>query len=247
MYQIIIANGKSWDGPCLRHFLNQYSPTCNYKYTHLGKWGELLNKQDVKNLLQYFGYTIHPTEYSTSHQNGPVKRFHGTLDSSIRSMLTRANLNIFFFNALYHAIWISNSFPEPNTVNFPIEKAKTKQENLSFLCTFGFHVCVRRHPVNRKAKLKNHVSKRILLGYYPHTNRNVLYCDVDKHIIKLASCVWFDEGINDLPIVDTNLNVQHLQRVDNEQHLPEEKQFFPNNQFEFSISPFTGLIPVLLK
>ena len=36
----------------LRNFLNKYSPTFNYKYSHLDKGGELFNNPDVKDLLQ---------------------------------------------------------------------------------------------------------------------------------------------------------------------------------------------------
>ena len=53
--------------------------------------------------------------------------------------------------------------------------------------------------------------------------------------------------MNDLPIADTPLDVQHLQIVNNGKHLPEEQTLPPENQFEFYISPFTYLLPVLLK
>ena len=45
---------------------------------------------------------------------------------------------------------------------------------------------------------------------------------------------------------DTPLNVQHIQRVNNGQTLP-EKIFVPASQFEFSNSPFTELLTVILK
>ena len=64
---------------------------------------------------------------------------------------------------------------------------------------------------------------------------------------KLASHVWFDEGMNDLPMEDTPLNVQHLQRVDNGQPLTKEQSFVSSSHLELSISPFTDLLPVLLK
>ena len=54
--------------------------------------------------------------------------------------------------------------------------------------------------------------------------------------------------MNDLLMAYTPLNVQHLQRVNNGQTLPEEKNYVPVSQFEFSIiGPFADLIPVFLK
>ena len=49
----------------------------------------------------------------------------------------------------------------------------------------------------------------------------MLYYDFDTHIINLASRVIFDYVINDLPMADTPLNFQHIQRVDNGQPLSE--------------------------
>ena len=103
-----------------------------------------------------------------------------------------------------------------------------------------------RPPGKRKAKFKDHLSKVIFFGYDPHTTLNVLYYDVDSHRIKLASHVRFDEAMNYLPMADTPLNVQHLQRVNNGQLLPKEKNV-PASQFELSISPFIDLLHFLLK
>ena len=90
--------------------------------------GELFNNLDVKNLLQPFGYTIHPTGADTSHQNEPVEQAHRTLANSIQAMLTGSKLDIkFFLYALYHAIRLSNSFPEPSSINSPIEKSASNQ------------------------------------------------------------------------------------------------------------------------
>ena len=48
-------------------------------------------------------------------------------------------------------------------------------------------------------------------------------------------------------MADTHLNVHHLQIFDNGQPLPKEQNFVPDIQFELYISPFTYLLPVLLK
>ena len=94
-----------------------------------------------------------------------------------------------------------------------IEKAKSKRDNLSSLWTFGCRFYV-QPPGKRKSNLKNHASKTIFIVYNLHATLNVLYYYFDTHRIKLASHVWFDEGMNDLPMVDTPLNVQHICIVD---------------------------------
>ena len=180
----------------IRYCSNQYSPTCNSKYIQLYQGGELFNNPDANKILQPFGYTLHPTVADTCHKNGPVARYHRTLANYIQAILTGDNLDINFLPyALYHAIQLSNSFPEPNTITSPIEKAKSNQENLSLPRTFGCRVYVQL-PGKIKPKLKNRISELIFLGYDPHTTQMFLYYDVGNHIIKLASCVQFDEGMN---------------------------------------------------
>ena len=128
-------------------------------------------------------------------------------------MLTGSNLDIKLRPyELYHAIRLFYSFPEPNSTNYLIDKSTPKQDNLSSLWTFVCRVYM-WPPLNLKSKLKNHVSKVILLRYDTHTTQNVLYYDVDTHIIKLSSRVWFEEGIHYLPMTDTPLKGQHLQRT----------------------------------
>ena len=95
--------------------------------------------------------------------------------------------------------------------------------------------------------MNKNLSKVIFLGYDPHTTRNVLYYDIDTHIIILYPHVIFDYGMNDLTMADSHLYVQLLQRVNNGQPLPEEQFFFPVIKFELSTSPFTEIITVLLK
>ena len=95
--------------------------------------------------------------------------------------------------------------------------------------------------------MRTNISKGISLGYDIHTNRNLLYYDVDTYRIKLVSHVEFDEGMNDFPMANTPTNVQHLQRVDNGQLLTEEQKFVHASQFELYINPFTYHLPVILK
>ena len=63
----------------------------------------------------------------------------------------------------------------------------------------------------------------------------------------MASHVWFGEGMNDLPMADIPINVQHLEIVDNRLPLHEEQNFVHASQFELSMSHFTDILPVILK
>ena len=54
-----------------------------------------------------------PTGADNSHQNGPVERGHCTLANTIWTLLVGANLDIKFWPyAFYHALQMSNAFPE---------------------------------------------------------------------------------------------------------------------------------------
>ena len=59
--------------------------------------------------------------------------------------------------------------------------------------------------------------------------------------------VLFDEGINNFPMSDNCVNVQHLKRINNVKPLPKEQNIVPVSQFELYIIPFTDLLSVVLK
>ena len=102
--------------------------------------GELYHNPDVRNLFTSKGYEIRLTGAEASFQNGPVERAHRTLSNSIRALLTGANLPLKFWPyAFYHAMQLSNAFPEPGQDQSPIQLANPngKPEDLSNLRTFG--------------------------------------------------------------------------------------------------------------
>ena len=142
--------------------------------------GELYNNPNIKNLFTSEGYEIHPTGLDTSFQNGPVKRAHRTLSNSIRALLTDVNLAVKFWPcAFYHAMRLSNAFPEAGKDISPIQLANPtgKAEDLSKLRTFGCWTWV-KPPGSQDAKLVPNSWKDIFLGYVPYTTRNILWYDV---------------------------------------------------------------------
>ena len=103
---------KAYPISWISNFLNQYPPNCNEKYNHLDQGGEIFYNPYVNNILQSFGYTLHPTGADKINKNGPVKRVHRALANSTRAILTGANLDIKIWPyALYHSILLSNYFP----------------------------------------------------------------------------------------------------------------------------------------
>ena len=137
---------------------SQYSPgvSCKDKYVHMDQGGELYNNPAVQNIFIFKGYAIRSTGPEASFQNGPVKRAHRTLSNSIRALLTGANLPVKFWPyAFYHAMRLSNAFPEARNDKYPIELANPsgKPENLSTkLRTFGCRTWI-KPPGARDAKL----------------------------------------------------------------------------------------------
>eukprot|EP00536_Pseudo-nitzschia_multiseries_P015908 jgi/Psemu1/44246/gm1.44246_g len=191
----------------LDHFFSQYNPYCNNKYAIVDQGGELYHNPDIQNLFSAFGYTIYPTGADASHQNGSVERAHRTLANSMKtSMLSGANLPIKFWPfAFYHALRLSNVFPEGTQSHSPLELATGKKENLTDFRTFGCRVWV-RPPGKKQIKLKPNARRGIFLGFVPYTTRNILWYDTETHRVKIATHVRFDEGMNDLPLSDLPTN-----------------------------------------
>ena len=74
-----------------------------------------------------------------------------------------------------------------------------------------------------------------------HTQKNILWYDLDTNRIKIAFHVHFDEGMNDLTSLDLPPNVRHLQQIHENQPIPPDADplNYPPN-FSFSTSPFTS-------
>eukprot|EP00536_Pseudo-nitzschia_multiseries_P004809 jgi/Psemu1/10927/gm1.10927_g len=98
----------------LEHFFSQHNPACANKYVSVDQGGKLYYNPDIRNLFSAFGYSIFPTA------------------NSMRSMLSGANLPIKFWPfAFYHALRLSNAFPEGNQHHSPLELATGHKENLA--------------------------------------------------------------------------------------------------------------------
>ena len=208
---------------------------------------ELFNHPEVQNLFEKKGYNILPTGADNLHQNGPVKRGHRTLANTIGTLLIGANLDIKFWPyAFYHALCMSNAFPERNATQLPIQLATGKPENFSNIRTFGCRVWV-RPPGSRSAKLKPNLRKGIFLGYVPCTTRNILWYDLETSKIKIATHACFDKGMNNLPITDMPPNVAHLVQTSDSENIQPDVAELNTSHFDFDIVPFVPLFNGWLK
>jgi len=81
--------------------------------------------------------------------------------------------------------------------------------------------------------------KGIFLGFIPNTDKNIIWCDTETHVVKIAKHVRFDEGMNDLPPDPVPPNVVHLQRTQNGEPLPAKVEETSVDQFTFHLNPFS--------
>jgi len=169
-----------------------------------------------------------------------VERGHLVVANAIRVFLLGADLPIKFWPYAFH-FWlrIDNSMASRDHLVSPNYITAGKKDDLSALRTFGCRVWV-RPPGRRSAKLIPNSHKGIFLGFMPNTDKNVIWCDTETHVVKITKHVRFDEGMNDLPpdlLVPPN--VVHLQRAQNGEHLPAETEETSVDQFAFHLNPFS--------
>ena len=115
---------------------------------------ELFNNPYVEKILQSCSYTLYPTRYDTSYQNGPVEQSHRIFANSIWDMLFVANVDIKCSPYdLYHDILLSHYFPEPHANTSIIDKDIFNWWKLSYLCTIVSHVYM-QPPRNKKIQVE---------------------------------------------------------------------------------------------
>ena len=77
--------------------------------------------------------------------------------------------------------------------------------------------------------------------YVPHTTRNILWYDLETTRIKIATHARFDEGMNDLPVVDMPPNVRHLVCADDGEPIAPDPVELSASTFAFDVVPFVPL------
>ena len=112
-----------------------------------------------------------------------------------------------------------------------------KKDNFKNLRIFGCHVWV-RPPGLTKKRFKDNARKGIFLGYVPHTDRLIVWYDVETHRVKIATHCKFDEGMNDLPSEQLPLGFQQLTRVNDDDRVPCDDKEISNSDLDFFVYPF---------
>ena len=225
-------------------WLARYNPPVTSKSLRLDQGGELFRCRKAKSMFESSGYAIEPTGADSSHQNGAVERSHQSIGNMIRSLLHGADLpRNFWPYAFYHCLFILNRVPHRDKESPPITICSGQRFSLQGLRVFGCRVYV-RVPGTRKAKLDDHVSEGIFLGY-TETMKNIYWYDNKTGEVKIASHVRFDEGMVDLP--DPPPNVKLLQRVEHDNVLPDlgELNLSPID-LDVDTSPFRDLQTVTI-
>jgi hypothetical protein len=72
----------------------------------MSTWTKVVNSPytnpKIRSLFKEFGYDLCPTGADSSHQNGPDKCAHQTIDNGLRTLLNGANLDARFWPYAYH-------------------------------------------------------------------------------------------------------------------------------------------------
>jgi hypothetical protein len=201
--------------------------------------GELYNNPKIRAHFKEFGYELCPTGADSSHQNDPVGRSHQTIGDALRTLLTGANLEPRFWPyAFFFFLRIKNALPGKDDSYSYFERLYAGlKPDLNGLRTFGCRVWV-RPPGKRHSRLKNNAKLGIFRGFLPNTTKNILWYDPEANPVKIAFHVRFDEGMNDLLLVDVLPNIRHLHRVQDGQAIPAELTETAVPSFGISSKPF---------
>ena len=117
--------------------------------------------------------------------------------------------------------------------------ATRQRDDFTGMKTFGYRVWV-RPPGKKRAKFKSNARKGIFLGYLPHTNRIIIWYDVETERAKIATHCRFDEGFNNLPADALPINIQHLIRSENrERKIKMDSKITDTSKQGFYTYPFT--------
>ena len=163
----------------------------------------MFNHPKVQNLFTKKGHTIHPAGSDNLNQCGPVKRGHQILANTVCTLLLGGtNLDTKFWPCAFnHALCMSNALPEPSQLQLSVTLATGKSEDFLNMQTFGCWVWV-QPPGHCAAKLQTNSQKGIFLGCVPRTTHNILWCDVKTTETKIATHACFNEGMNNLPVIN---------------------------------------------
>jgi len=131
------------------------------------------------------------------------------MDKAIRAMLIGAGLPVKFWPyAFRHFLRIKNSaLPRRDATESAHQKLHGKKDNLGLLRTFGCCLWVKILAWQNRAKYIQDTKKGIFLGYRTNTLKNVAWYDPLTDRVKSGYHVWFNEGVNDLPLSKLPPNV----------------------------------------
>ena len=164
-----------------------------YRAVRVDQGGELWRSATFRKAVDGAGYVVEPTGSDSPWMNGKVERLNGTFGTVVRALLYSAGLPPRFWSfALLHAVYLKNRLWHSAIAKTPFEAHTSRQPDLSHLRVFGARVRARR-PGHAPAKLDDHVSDGIFLGYQGST-ATIVYYDVRTGTIKTGGSFVFDEA-----------------------------------------------------
>ncbi len=110
-----------------------------------------------------------------------------------------------------HSVYLKNRLPHHTTKQTPLILYTGQQPSAKRLRIFGCRV-IARNPGKRPAKLDNHTSTGIFLGFTA-TEKNIYYQDVHTKRIKTATHITFDEANYTLPATQLSPAMAALQKL----------------------------------
>ena len=155
--------------------------------------GELWRSASFRQAVHTAGYVLEPTGADSPWMNGKVERLNGTFGTMVRALLYSAGLPPQFWSfALTHAVYLKNRLWHSAIGRTPFEAHTSRSPDLSHLRVFGSRVRARR-PGHAPAKLDDHVSDGIFLGYQG-SSATIVYYDVRTGVVKNGGNFVFDEA-----------------------------------------------------
>jgi hypothetical protein len=175
----------------------------------------------------------------SSHQNAPVERPHRHIGCAIRAMLSGASLAPKFWPyAFYHFLRLHNLTVHGNAKKTPYEICSGRKPILSLLRTFGCRVYFEPPRTRRPAKSEIDARTGIFLGY-AQTLKNLLYYDLESHVVKTALHARYDEGMND--VADPPPNARLVRFAQRGEPFPSEATPIETIELDVSENPFQDL------
>ena len=192
MMWVFLTKSKAAPVKIIDTFLSAHKNTTGLCRVQTDQGRELARSAEFHETLQKHNYTLETTALESSFQNAIVEHPHQTLGNMMRSMLKVANMsNIFWANALLHAVYIKNCLLHTTISVSPYEKYTGTKPDISHLRVFGSCVIVKNQG-DCPGKLNQHITIGTFLRFVGNKS-NIIFYDNKTHQTQSAQHLEFNE------------------------------------------------------